>query len=166
MDPLSATAAAAQLAEQLFKTSMVIRRFVKDAKAIDANLKELGNEIQSLMSIVNSITTAFEDPTVQPSLQAAKDNAIFLDHVTALLTDCKITGTEVLLILEGLGRRDEPDNFLWKSARQIRFYRKHESLDRLQTRLSSHKSDLQFALGVINMYVSIVVSGSCVSNML
>ncbi|KAK5053308.1 hypothetical protein LTR84_002282 [Exophiala bonariae] len=154
MDPLSATVAATQVAELLYKASMLIRRFVKDAKAIDANLKGLGNEIQSLMSIVNSITTAFEDPTVQPSLQAAKDNAIFLNHVIALLTDCKISGTEVLLILESLSGRDDPDNFLWKSARQIRFYRKHESLDRLQARLSSHKSDLQVALGVINMLVT------------
>ena len=151
MDPLSILTAVAGLGTALFQVSNVITTFVKDVKEVDGVLESMRADIWTLSGILDTFKNVYEEATAQPVFESVKGSGMLRDSMMASLQDCEETVAEIQKIIEAVANSSEARRFFKQSVRQLRLNKKQVDIDKVQTRLQTHKINLQMSLQMLNL---------------
>ena len=151
MDPLSILTAVAGLGTALFQVSNAITTFVKDIKEVDGVLESMRADIRTLSGILDTFKDVYEEAMAQPAFESVKGSGMLRDSMMASLQDCQETVAEIQKIIEAVMNSSEARRFFKQSVRQLRLNKKQVDIDKVQTRLQTHKINLQMSLQMLNL---------------
>ena len=151
MDPLSILTAVAGLATALFQVTNTITTFVKDTKEVDEVLESMRADISALSGILDIFKIVYEEAMAQPAFESAKGSGMLRDSTLASLQDCQETVAEIEKIIEAVIDSSEARRFFKQSVRRLRLNKKQVDIDKVQTRLQTHKVNLQMSLQMLNL---------------
>lgn len=151
MDPVSIATAAATAATALYTVSNILSTFVSDAKSVDDTLRTIRKDVDSLLGILKTIKSVLTAPSNQTAFEAEEVYGNLWEAIHASVKDCCDTAASIQDILATIKSGTSLQAFVAKSIRQVRFLKKKSDIDKMQLRVTSHKTNLQLSLQTMNM---------------
>jgi hypothetical protein len=152
MDPLSIAAGSATLVGSCAKLSLAIINFVNKSQNVDTAVRVLGIEIDSLSSVLSSISLKFSDSSLAAAaLDPETGHEPHWRNVRRSMDDCGETLGGLQRILDAV--KQSESRFLRRVRKQITLEFKSGEISLLKQQIAAYRQTMQLSLQMITVYI-------------
>ena len=152
MDPLSIVVLSGTLAKLCLETAGHITIFVNKVKNVDANLRLLGVEIDSLAQVLESVKERFGDRSLTSGISNSQTGyeGQHWRNVRRSLGDCEDTLTRLDRVLGSVRRGGR--SFLGLPGTAVKLELSSHQIVMIKRELSAHRQNMQLSLQLVTVY--------------
>ena len=121
------------------------------SKEVDESVKDLHNEVQSLVVVLEAIDHALKQPIVTETREYTSLASGVWSSVNHAINDSQHTVKALGAILQGLRATDKASNSFRKVLKQIKLKFNASDISSVKGRIHTHNTSLQLALQMLSV---------------
>jgi len=149
MDPLSITASAIGIITFCSQTTKILAQLIDDNKNVDHTIKGFSDEVSHLSSVVQSISTSFQDPDIVSRISTTGHKGQHWRDVQKCLANAKTCLGRLTTILTTL--KSSKKGIPGRVVKQVRVSLASGEIALLRRQISSFTQTMQISLQMISL---------------